>query len=132
VISATPSASEHHLLIYFLPSIPSPSIPKISPVAVTQKISFRKENLESKRSNSIDLWHWHLHLEAMKKLLHQTIQLSGHLEHDSCDICIQAKHQQKFERSIPSVRSIIPFELIHSDLCGPLRRSIGGASYYIL
>jgi len=29
-------------------------------------------------------------------------------------------------------RTLTPFELIHSDLCGPIKHSIGGAQYYII
>ena len=39
--------------------------------------------------------------------------------------------KQKFERK-PVSRSAKPFELIHSDLCGPMPSSLGGARYYIL
>ena len=31
-----------------------------------------------------------------------------------------------------ATRSNIPFELIHSDSCGPIARSIGGSAYYIV
>jgi hypothetical protein len=97
------------------------------------KARFRKDNLEVKRSDSIAIWHRrlaHLHPSAMKKLLN--IPLHGKNDISGCDTCIQAKHQQKFQRSVPSTRSTVPFELIHSDLCGPLNHSVGGASYYIV
>jgi len=29
-------------------------------------------------------------------------------------------------------RTLTPFELIHLDLCGPIKHSIGGAQYYII
>jgi transposase InsO family protein len=87
------------------------------------------------RSDSIELWHRrvaHLNSSAMKKLLAATVQYSE--DHDTalCDICIRAKHQQKFQRTkVPS--SSVPFELIHSDLCGPIKHpSLGGATYYIV
>jgi transposase InsO family protein len=97
------------------------------------KARFRKDNLEVKRSDSIAIWHRrlaHLHPSARKKLLN--IPLNGKNDISGCDTCIQAKHQQKFQRSVPSTRSTVPFELIHSDLCGPLNHSVGGASYYIV
>lgn len=65
----------------------------------------------------------------MKRILGNKIQLSNDME-PCCDVCIKAKHQQRFERKkVP--HSTKPFELIHSDLCGPLSHSIGSAGYYI-
>ena len=48
-----------------------------------------------------------------------------------CRTCIQAKQQQHIVRT-RAPRSSIPFELVHSDLCGPMKHSIGGAQYYII
>jgi hypothetical protein len=68
----------------------------------------------------------------MRKLLGTTAQNSDDHNSASCDVCIQAKHQQRFERAkVPS--SSVPFELMHSDLCGPIKHpSLGGAAYYIV
>lgn len=49
-----------------------------------------------------------------------------------CDVCIKAKHQGKIEHK-PVPRTTRPYELIHSDLCGPITpTSISGAKYFIL
>ena len=48
-----------------------------------------------------------------------------------CRTCIEAKQQQHIIRT-RAPRSSIPFELVHSDLCGPMKHSIGGAQYYII
>jgi len=48
-----------------------------------------------------------------------------------CRTCIEAKQQQHIARTI-APRSSIPFELVHSGLCGPMKHSIGGAQYYII
>jgi len=48
-----------------------------------------------------------------------------------CRTCVQAKQQQHIVRTRAS-RSSIPLALEHSDLCGPMRHSIGGAQYYII
>jgi hypothetical protein len=86
-------------------------------------------------SDSIELWHRHLaHLNPspMKTLLAATVQYSENHNISSCDICIRAKHQQKFE-IMKVTSSSVPFELIHSDLCSPMKRpSLGGAIYYII
>jgi len=47
------------------------------------------------------------------------------------ETCIHTKQQQKLTHTKASQTST-PFELIHSDLCGPIRHSIGGAQYYII
>jgi len=48
-----------------------------------------------------------------------------------CSTCVQAKQQQHVKRTkVP--QSSTPFELIHSDLCGSMKHSIGGAQYYII
>jgi hypothetical protein len=93
------------------------------------------EPRKTRMSDSIELWHRrlaHLNPSAMKKLLAATVQYSENHDLSSCDICIHAKHQQKFERTkVPS--SSIPFELIHSDLCGPIKHpSLDSAEYYII
>ena len=48
-----------------------------------------------------------------------------------CSTCVQAKQQQQVIRTkVPW--SSTPFALVHSDLCGPMKHSIGGAQYYII
>jgi hypothetical protein len=80
------------------------------------------------RSDSITLWHRrlaHLNPASLKKLL--DIQPSNL----RCEVCTIAKHTQKFEKT-KQTRATQPYEFIHSDLCGPLKASVGGASYYIV
>jgi len=48
-----------------------------------------------------------------------------------CQTCVETKQQQHVIRT-KSSRSPTPFELIHSDLCGPMKHSIGGAQFYII
>jgi len=48
-----------------------------------------------------------------------------------CQTCVETKQQQHVIRT-KSSRSSTPFELIHSDLCGPMKHSIGGAQFYII
>jgi len=85
---------------------------------------------------SIDLWHQrlgHLSNQTLMMLLPQ-LAYSGTTSTGSllCDICIKAKHQRKVERQAPP-RATRPFELLHSDLCGPISpQSASGARYFIL
>ena len=48
-----------------------------------------------------------------------------------CRTCVHAKQQQHIVRTKAS-RSSTPFALVHSDLCGPMKHSIGGTQYYII
>jgi len=44
--------------------------------------------------------------------------------------CVQAKQQHVIRTKVP--QSSTPFELMHLDICGPMKHSIGGAQYYII
>jgi len=48
-----------------------------------------------------------------------------------CRTCIHAK-QQQYIVPTKAPRSSMSFALVHSDLCGPMKHSIGGAQYYII
>jgi len=48
-----------------------------------------------------------------------------------CRTCVHAKQEQHIVRT-KAPRSSTPFELVHSDLCGPMKHSIGGTQYYII
>jgi hypothetical protein len=69
---------------------------------------------------------------AMRMLLGIMAQNSDNYNLASCNICIQAKHQQRFERA-KVLSSSVPFKLIHSYLCGPIKHpSLAGTAYYII
>jgi transposase InsO family protein len=94
--------------------------------------------VRKKGADSLQTWHRrfaHLHSAALKKVIDHTTLKIGKLKLNDpdgpCDVCVRAKHTRKFERrKVP--RASAPFELIHSDLCGPLKPSCGGATYYII
>jgi len=48
-----------------------------------------------------------------------------------CRTYVHAKQQQHIVRT-KAPQSSTPFALVHSDLCGPMKHSIGGAQYYII
>lgn len=49
-----------------------------------------------------------------------------------CDTCIRGKHRQQYEQT-KAKRATKPFELVHSDLCGPFPvLSLGGSLYFML
>jgi hypothetical protein len=77
------------------------------------------------RPESMDLWHRqlaHVHHVALTKLLKHVSATVEEPEENvdetvtgACDVCIRAKHAQKFERKAVK-RASAPFELIHSDI----------------
>jgi len=50
---------------------------------------------------------------------------------DYCTTCIRAKHKRTYSKATAH-RATRPFELLHSDSCGPLPPSKSGARYFIL
>jgi hypothetical protein len=74
------------------------------------------------------LWHKrlaHLNHVSMKSLV------DGYVPTDICEVCIHAKHERKIIR-VPVLRTI-PFELVHSDTCGPFTtKSHGGGLHFIV
>lgn len=80
----------------------------------------------------MSLWHRrlaHLHPMSLEKISVPR-QTSGTQE-VGCEVCLRAKSKQFFNRDKVS-RSSTPFELVHSDLCGPFPTSVGGSVYYLL
>ena len=59
--------------------------------------------------------------------------VKGYTNNDyMCTVCIQAKHRQKFIK-VPVKRTTKPFQLVHSDVCGPFSTlTFGDNRYYIL
>lgn len=49
-----------------------------------------------------------------------------------CEACAIGKAQRKSISKNPATRATVPFERVHSDICGPMRTdSIGGCRYFI-
>jgi transposase InsO family protein len=96
----------------------------------------RSFNRLARHSNSIDIWHQrfgHLNYVDVKRVLETTLKTPWKLPDpvSLCQTCIQTKQQQRVAHT-QSSRTSVPFELIHSDLCGPIKGSIGGNQYYIV
>lgn len=108
-----------------------PTTTSIPPSSDQTKKDLRRLSKAVKRVDSARLWHRrlaHLHPASMKKILGNRL---SDIPESCCDTCVKAKHHQRFERTrVP--RSTRPFELVHSDLCGPLNHSTGGSTYYIV
>jgi hypothetical protein len=96
-----------------------------SPTVIAEPAPPRRLSTEESR-----LWHRrlaHLHPAAMRSLI-------DGLKHDDqkCEVCYKAKQKRKIIR-IPVKPTTRPYELVHSDLCGPFATpSLGGKRYYIV
>jgi hypothetical protein len=94
----------------------------------------RSSNQAVRYPNSIDVWHQrfgHLNYVDLKRILDtEKTRIPWNMP-ALCQTCIQTKQQQRVAHT-KSSRTLTPFELIHSDLCGPIKYSTGGAQYYIV
>ena len=79
-----------------------------------------------KKPIEVSLWHRrlaHINPSALDKVLGKLPHLGTHDQ--ACEICLWEKAKQTFTRTrVP--RTTTPFELVHSDLCGPFTPSAGG------
>jgi len=76
------------------------------------------------------IWHWwlaHMNPAAIKSLV------KGYTNNESmCTVCIQAKYKQRFIK-LQVKRTTKPFQLVHSDMCGPFfTPTFVDSLYYIL
>jgi hypothetical protein len=107
--------------------------PTIEPTVESSRAPIAAKIKSTRKSLTIPesrLWHRrlaHMNPTVMKSLI------GGYTHDDSmCIVCIQAKHKQKFIR-VPVKRTTKPFELVHSDVCGPFSTlTFGDNRYYIL
>jgi hypothetical protein len=84
------------------------------------------------------LWHYrlgHLNYQDMISLSQDSL-VSGLPKLDAptqnCPICLQGKQPRSLISRLAKHRATSPFELIHTDLCGPLLvKSLGSSSYFI-
>jgi hypothetical protein len=91
-------------------------------------------------ANSLDegamLWHerlGHLNMARLKDLdaMVNGMNLKEVPLHHVCEICIEGKHQRKSFPKDETTRASKLLELVHSDVCGPMKTtSRGGARYF--
>ena len=99
------------------------------------QVNIASEELES----DLFLWHCRLGHLGMDNVITiangNMVKGIGHLSSESkpfCEGCVMEKqHRCPYPKGI-SYRATEPFELIHSDVCGPMpESSIGGSRYYV-
>lgn len=83
-----------------------------------------------------DLWHRrlsHISEKGLNCLIrNNAISGLGTTKLDKCDHCMAGKQNRVSFKSKPIHRKSSMLELIHSDVCGPLKvQSFGGASYFV-
>ena len=106
------------------PSTPTP--PVTSPIAATTPKSTRK-TLTISQSRLGHHRFAHMHPTSVRSLIPEYTN-----DDSMCTVCIQAKHKQNLIRVTVKGTSK-PFELVHSDVCGPFSTpTFGGNKHFIL
>jgi len=83
-----------------------------------------KSAVNTKRSESLDMWHrilGHCNTSDISKMesVVQGMKIVGDQSKFDCEVCVMAKQPNVRNRN-PDVRTTEPFELVHSDLSGPI------------
>jgi hypothetical protein len=91
-------------------------------------------------ANSLDegvmLWHerlGHLNMARLKELdaMVDGMNLKEVPLHHVCEACIESKHQKTSFPKDEATRASKLLELVHSDVCGPMKTTFrGGAQYF--
>ena len=105
-------------------------------IAATTRSATSSKTATQKAEELLELWHLrlgHLNKADVLKMLNLPLSLMwNNLEVGFCKVCIESKQEQRFIRK-PVARTTQPFELIHSDLCGPISPpSHSGKRYFIV
>ena len=88
------------------------------------------------RDNSSTLWHKRLSHISEKGLnvLAKNKFLSNFksVKLEKCEYCLAGKQNRVFFKSYPPSRQTELLELVHSDLCGPMKtKTLGSAIYFV-
>jgi transposase InsO family protein len=101
--------------------------------------TFTNEYCYSAISNGADLNLWHRRFaHANKKMIKfmetkqivEGLKIEGDVRLGVCSPCVVGKmKREKFDRKRQQV--VQPLDVIHSDVCGPFQKSLGGKCYYV-
>jgi hypothetical protein len=102
-------------------------------------VNVRKEsaNVAKSSNEGATLWHQrlgHLNMASLKKLENMVngMNLKEVPLHHVCEACIEGKHQRTSFPKDEASRASKLLELVHSDVCGPMKTtSRGGARYFV-
>ena len=88
-----------------------------------------------KAKTGFDLWHQrfgHLGLENLKKVQGLVGGMEGvKLSEFTCDACVEGKQTKNSSTTLPKSSTRI-LEVVHSDVCGPIKpTSLGGNRYFV-
>ena len=92
----------------------------------------------AKKDSNLKLWHYrygNLGMDSVTKLMKDdmVVGMDNTTDEDTvCEGCIMGKqHGTKYPKG-KAQRATEPFELVHSDVCGPMSvNSIGGSRYFV-
>lgn len=96
---------------------------------------------EAKIAKSLEIWHQrlgHVHFRTLRKMYQEKVVDDLHTrkfpdENPFCEGSVYGKQRRKSFPKTETRRSIIPGEVFHAGLCGPMSTiSIGGAKYFLL
>lgn len=99
----------------------------------------RRSYLANNKTENTKLWHWrlrHLGLDNIKKLLKMSTGINLHTEEmrsseEPCEICLKSKHLRTPHIEIRR-RAERCFELIHTDVCGPIDPNTWDGNKYFI
>ena len=91
------------------------------------------------KENKVDIWHQrlgHLHEKQLREVIKKELGTKCHLKSmeklTMCESCIQGKMHRKPFQALGEIKSTKRLQLIHSDVCGPMKtESLGGKKYFI-
>lgn len=91
-----------------------------------------------KDGSKIQDWHYklgHLNQKSLQEVLKKTkiLNFNEKSKLEPCEWCIVGKHVQTKFPSSTKVRTNQPLQIIHTDVCGPMRtESNGGKKYFVI
>ncbi|KAJ4807357.1 polyprotein [Rhynchospora pubera] len=103
-----------------------------------EMITVKDQVLIAKGLEISDLWHQrygHLNVSSLKLLGHKRLVHGIPMIHDIkfCEGCVYGKHSRSSFPKHPGRKTEGILDLVHTDLCGPMRTtSFGGSKYFLL
>ena len=92
---------------------------------------------ETEGSSKIDLWHQrlaHVNVKQLQQLVKNSegIDLQPEGKINFCEACVHGRMHRLPHIALKDIKSKERLQLVHTDVCGPMRtQSFGGSSYFI-